>query len=151
MALDNLKITSYEDGVSELPDNPSDAGISAQALKAVFDARTDKEIKEKHNALVEEVERHEQATDEAIKQAKRDVLAELPVIEGTPGKDGYSPTVAVVNIPGGHRVTITDVNGKHSFDVLDGSVIIENTTLTEAQLKKLIALADSVNAAEEGA
>ena len=39
---------------------------------------------------------------------------------GTPGADGYSPTVAVTTITGGHRVTITDANGTHSFDVMDG-------------------------------
>ena len=36
------------------------------------------------------------------------------------GKDGYSPTVAVTDISGGHRVTITDKNGAKAFDVMDG-------------------------------
>jgi len=36
------------------------------------------------------------------------------------GADGYSPTVAITDITGGHRVTITDKNGSHSFDVMDG-------------------------------
>lgn len=46
--------------------------------------------------------------------------------DGSPGKDGrdgengFSPTVAVTEITGGHRVTITDVNGPTSFDVADG-------------------------------
>ena len=40
--------------------------------------------------------------------------------DGAPGKDGVSPTVAVTDIPGGHRVTITDADGSKSFDVLDG-------------------------------
>lgn len=39
---------------------------------------------------------------------------------GTKGNDGYSPTVAVADITGGHRVTITDVNGTQTFDVMDG-------------------------------
>ena len=34
--------------------------------------------------------------------------------------NGYSPTVEIVNITGGHRVIITDTNGAHSFDVMDG-------------------------------
>lgn len=38
---------------------------------------------------------------------------------GSPGNDGYSPTVSVIDIPGGHRVTITDATGAHSFDVMD--------------------------------
>ena len=41
-------------------------------------------------------------------------------LDGAPGKDGVSPTVAVTDIPGGHRVTITDADGSKSFDVLDG-------------------------------
>ena len=41
--------------------------------------------------------------------------------DGDDGQDGFSPTVAVANITGGHRVTITDANGPHSFDVYDGS------------------------------
>ncbi len=117
MALDSLKITSYEDGVSELPDNPSDAGITAAQLKAVFDARSNKEIKEQHNALVDEVARHESGENphgitkeivglskvdntsdeekpvsvpqrEAIDNAKEEVLKEISVIEGPPGPQG---------------------------------------------------------------
>lgn len=40
--------------------------------------------------------------------------------KGNPGEDGFSPTVSVQDIPGGHRVTITDVSGPHTFDVMDG-------------------------------
>ena len=40
--------------------------------------------------------------------------------EGNPGAAGYSPTVEVRDIEGGHRVTITDKDGIHSFDVMDG-------------------------------
>lgn len=40
---------------------------------------------------------------------------------GADGEDGVSPTVAVVEIEGGHRVTITDADGPHVFDVLDGA------------------------------
>ncbi len=55
MSLENHKITTYQDNVKDLPDYPSDAGITAAQLKAVFDGRTDKEIKEKFNALVDEL------------------------------------------------------------------------------------------------
>ena len=37
------------------------------------------------------------------------------------GTDGVSPTVAVTDIEGGHRVTVTDVAGAKSFDVMDGA------------------------------
>lgn len=39
---------------------------------------------------------------------------------GPTGSDGVSPTVDVAEITGGHRVTITDATGAHSFDVADG-------------------------------
>lgn len=39
---------------------------------------------------------------------------------GAPGEDGFSPTVDVTEITGGHRVTITDADGPQSFDVMDG-------------------------------
>ena len=55
MDKENLKILSYENGVSSLPDYPSDEGYDAEALKAVFDSRSNNEIKEKHNLLVDAV------------------------------------------------------------------------------------------------
>ena len=39
---------------------------------------------------------------------------------GTNGVDGVSPTVSIEEIVGGTRVDITDVNGPHSFDVMNG-------------------------------
>lgn len=39
---------------------------------------------------------------------------------GADGDDGFSPTVTVIDITGGHRVTITDASGAHTFDVMDG-------------------------------
>ena len=41
--------------------------------------------------------------------------------DGTNGADGFSPVVAVENIEGGHRVTITDKDGAKAFDVMDGT------------------------------
>lgn len=38
-----------------------------------------------------------------------------------PGRDGVSPTIAVTEITGGHRVTITDAQGTRFFDVLNGT------------------------------
>lgn len=40
---------------------------------------------------------------------------------GKSGRDGVSPTIVVTEITGGHRVTITDVNGETSFIVLNGT------------------------------
>lgn len=39
---------------------------------------------------------------------------------GENGKDGFSPTISITPINNGHRITITDINGDHSFDVLNG-------------------------------
>lgn len=39
---------------------------------------------------------------------------------GADGKDGVSPTVKTGSIAGGTRVTITDAEGEHTFDVLNG-------------------------------
>ena len=40
---------------------------------------------------------------------------------GNRGDDGISPTVEVTPITDGHRVTITDISGTQSFDVLNGA------------------------------
>lgn len=40
---------------------------------------------------------------------------------GPAGADGYSPTVDVQAITGGHEVTITDATGAHSFEVMDSA------------------------------
>lgn len=40
--------------------------------------------------------------------------------KGDTGEAGFSPIVTIIDIPGGHRVTITDASGEHSFDVMDG-------------------------------
>ena len=40
---------------------------------------------------------------------------------GQDGQDGYSPTITVTNITGGHRVSITDVNGTKTFNVMNGT------------------------------
>lgn len=42
----------------------------------------------------------------------------IPAIQG---EQGLSPTVAVADISGGHRVTITDAAGDHSYDVMDST------------------------------
>lgn len=48
---------------------------------------------------------------------------------GEDGNDGYSPTIDVTEITGGHRVSVTDVNGTSFFDVMDSyDVHFENVT-----------------------
>lgn len=40
---------------------------------------------------------------------------------GGSGGSAVSPTVEITPIENGHRVTITDINGKHTFDVMNGA------------------------------
>lgn len=50
-------------------------------------------------------------------------VAVVPVLGDLSGTDGYSPTVTITEITGGHRITITDETHPQgqSFDVMDGS------------------------------
>jgi hypothetical protein len=69
---------------------------------------------------------------------------------GGSGSDGFSPIVDVEEIEGGHRVTITDIDGTKTFDVLDG-VDGEPYTLTEADKTDIAnAVLDSLQTAEGG-
>lgn len=86
MNITQHKINNYSEGVSNLPDYPSDSGYTAESLKAVFDARSDKEIKEKHNALIDELseiltkqqERIENITGASVVSAHDDLASILP-------------------------------------------------------------------------
>lgn len=40
--------------------------------------------------------------------------------DGEDGTDGFSPSISVTAITGGHRVSITDAKGTTTFDVMDG-------------------------------
>lgn len=71
------------------------------------------------------------------------------------GKDGYSPTVTVTEITDGHRVVITDKNGSHTFDVMDGSdatVTVDDalsgTSTNPVQNKKVKEALDSLDAGD---
>ena len=47
---------------------------------------------------------------------------EVAIPSGPKGLDGVSPTIEVTDILGGHKVTITDVNGTEEFNVMDGGI-----------------------------
>lgn len=57
-------------------------------------------------------------TADAVAQALKNYTPEGE--PSVPGQDGFSPTVNIDVIDGGHRVTITDKDGDHVFDVLHG-------------------------------
>jgi len=55
MALNERKIEKYEDNIKLLTDYPSEDGVSAEQLKAMFDGRGDKEIKDSINGIVKDL------------------------------------------------------------------------------------------------
>lgn len=66
--------------------------------------------------------------------------------QGVAGPKGYSPTVTVTDIVGGHHVVITDESGPHEFDVLDGSnggmKLLRDITLNTA-VKEIVITTDA--------
>ena len=64
------------------------------------------------------------------------------------GQDGVSPTVTVSDITGGHRITITDANGKKTTDVLDGKNG-SDYVLTEADKQEIADMVDVQGGASE--
>ena len=56
---------------------------------------------------------------------------ENPETVNVRGPDGISPVITVTNIPGGHRITITDINGTQHIDVKDS---VLNSTETVIRL-----------------
>lgn len=63
---------------------------------------------------------NEYVRDEELPNAIGDALAEAKESGEFDGEDGYSPSITVIEIAGGHRVTITDATSTNSFDVMDG-------------------------------
>ena len=56
-----------------------------------------------------------------VKEIVDAYLQENPPGAGSDGEDGFSPTISIEEIEGGHRLTITDVNGAQTFDILNGT------------------------------
>ena len=65
-----------------------------------------------------------------------------PGAPGQNGADGFSPTITVTDITGGHRVTITDATGAHSFDVMDGDAA--DVPVQDVQVNGVSVLTDGV-------
>lgn len=55
MAITSRKITTYADNIADLADRPNENGVSADQLKAIFDGRGDKEIKDSINGIVDDL------------------------------------------------------------------------------------------------
>lgn len=62
-----------------------------------------------------------------VQNAAADALEKAEAVEDAAERgdfDGVSPDVTVTTITGGHRVTITDADGDHTFDVMDGNATL---------------------------
>ena len=53
------------------------------------------------------------------------------------GSSGFSPTIEVTPITGGHRVAITDKNGTKSFDILNGIGTVDKSEIVAMVLAAL--------------
>lgn len=51
--LTDYKITTYQKNIVDLADTPNDSGLSPEQLKAMFDGRTDNEVKNAINGIVD--------------------------------------------------------------------------------------------------
>ena len=87
-----------------------DMGVSSTTLSPGSSATVEKEVDPDTGAITLEFGIPEGQQGEQGEQGE----------PGQDGQDGYSPTVTVEDITGGHRVTVTDANGSHTFDVMDG-------------------------------
>jgi peptidoglycan/xylan/chitin deacetylase (PgdA/CDA1 family) len=66
------------------------------------------------------------SAEEALAAARK-YTAETVIGGGAiKGKDGFSPIVSTEPIEGGTEVTITDAEGDHTFDVMNGTGIVTN-------------------------
>ena len=78
----------------------------------------------KFTAIINDVVNDGTATEEQARQG--DLIVRLEGVlqkanEGEfDGEDGVSPAVSITEITGGHTITITDADGSHTFDVMDG-------------------------------
>lgn len=52
------------------------------------------------------------------------------------GQNGYSPTISITDITGGHKVTVTNENGSNSFNVMNGEAFTYDD-FTAEQLENL--------------
>lgn len=125
-------IPYYEDGKLYVWDETTEQFVE-------FSLDIDSTVEEKVN---EYFETHDVLTEDDLDWAINDALAKAkasgefdgedgapgpqgpqgePGKDGKDGADGYSPTIAMESITGGNRITITDKNGPHSVDVMNGT------------------------------
>ena len=60
------------------------------------------------------------ATEEQVTNTVIPSVLPLPGESGKDGEDGFSPVISIYAIEGGNRIDITDANGTHTVEVMDG-------------------------------
>lgn len=143
--------TAAEQAKTDAQTAAQQAGASAEkAGQALSDTTTAKEdalkaIGDKQTAATQAVDT---ARDKALKQVEASTEAAMTAASEAAGslqelKDGIangnfkgepgtSPTVAVQDIAGGHRIVITDATGTSSVDVMDGKDATVDATLSQS-------------------
>ena len=115
---------------------PADEDYDTQIIADILASTA--AAKEKANEAALSAAVAESSANSAAKEAKgaSDTAAELSK-KAESGYFGVSPTVTVENINNGHRLTITDVNGKKTIDVMNGeaydSVVLKKKEIGSSQ------------------
>lgn len=91
---------------------------TAEEISTVPLSRCPQYVGETGVKLISDVYEAGEAAQAAAEKANK--AAEDLINGGGSGNDGFSPTVSISKTDGGHKVTITDVNGTQEMDVLDG-------------------------------
>ena len=112
---------------------PSMGGSSEQTISVQGEEISYYELRSMIVQELQEVERlfdvlsqkmqSEYVSDEELPKAIEDALAEAKEsgeFDGPKGEDGFSPTVTVEEVAGGHKVSIKDATSTQSFVVRDG-------------------------------
>ena len=144
MALIDKKITVYVDNIVDLSDRPNENGVSADQLKAIFDGRGDKEIKDSINGIVDDL------------VSNVDGASGADQIGATPVKDGGAETVQGIieeldtdiqthagnneHVKAQDEIPAEQILGGLWFQIIDdydgnyGNVIIKNATASDGEI-----------------
>lgn len=115
---------------------PTDKDFDTQIIDEILTYT--KKAKESADGAALSAAEAESSAKSAAKEAEEanNTAAELSK-KAESGYFGVSPTVTVENINNGHRLTITDVNGKQTIDVMNGeaydSVVLKKKEIGSSQ------------------
>lgn len=144
MAITSRKITTYADNIADLADRPNEDGVSADQLKAFFDGRGDKEIKDSINGIVDDLvattdgasgadQIGATAISEAGSETVQGIIEELDTdIQTHAGNNEHVKAQDAIPIEqpfGGLWFQIID-----DYDGTYGNVIIKNATASDGEI-----------------